>query len=1593
MLTIFHGRLAAQRQTDRLDRGLVVIPTGSTSGSSTNVITWRRLGEEYYGVTYNLYKDGALLASGLTTPCYADNNRGYTTTQYQVAAVKDGVEQTKCAAVTAWTQYVYKLTERCATGYIDLVLANVYDRNGNDVTANYEPNDAEFADLDGDGQLEMIIKRVNNYDSWDGTEMYAYSSTQFDVFDAYDIDWQTGGVNLMWRIDVGPNMVTMDRTELNIIAYDWDEDGKAEVALRGADNMIVYGPDGTTQVCTIGDMTVNTRNSLNSHSNAQYAWTITGAEYLIYMNGLTGQTYQVMDYPLKRLESGESSLNAAWGDAYGHRCTKHFMGAPVLDGRKASLFVARGIYTRHKMAAYDIDPTSHTLTQRWYWSNNGGGSDPWYANGYHNFCIADVDEDGRDEIVYGSMVIDDNGRGLSTTGLGHGDALHCSDFDPFRPGLEIFACNEDEPCMNYRNATTSQLYVRRTSSNDDGRALCANFSDTYPGAMGRSTQTGMISLVADCDNGLGGDEFINYGDLNFRIYWDGDLLSEVLNSPGKGSEAKIEKPGVGRLFTSSGCNMNNDSKNVPCFQGDLIGDWREEIAVRCGQNVRIYTSGYYTDYNIYTLWHDHQYRQAMVWQMHAYNQPPHLSYFLGQTEDITVAPPPLTLTDRTVVESGQSLTSSLKAKEVLTYGYADNTYTLSAAISPKVLIMNVPVWTQGNDNNASITTTIYTHTLNITGSGTLNGTARLVKQGLGTLNITAATLNHTGDTDIWGGTVNFNGTLTSSHLWMNRHTTLNSTGGSFGGGLEMCYGATLNIGGPAAQSLSSVSVGGTLNLNYGARVVLDINSTNASGNDQLNIGTLVVGTKDWQYGPQYQQPVFYINASNTLAEGRYPIGTIGNTPANLSDILLESNGNVSSSAYLEVSGGTLYLVIPEGSVPTTAVPTFAIQGMNAYGTHYYLPSVLYSSTTTGVTFTGTFTDTEGNATPLGQLLYDNDFAAESTDGWTTTTGGRYTPTILYDEQDPYLSVAQGERQNNGCTVNGTILQDAVQAGTDFNLSFNLKLSSSTNQSPTSFTIYDQANTQPVLSLTATGTWATSWIVNGSSLQIELPNSNKGNSSQSIADVTWCTYLLERVGGDTYLTVTNRETEATVLPRTLVSTLSSSGGLGRMSFVTSRYFANFGIDDIRVETPFGNPYTFSRPGQLTITAAETGATPSTATFDATYPYAIYYQSPAYNEIQASDVAATLGTRLWNTSSYTSRWANWSKTNTTYGQDYVIVEALNNNGYVDQDSVITISRKGNAYPLCLVEGFGIGQNGTNQTTITASALGDENTIVYYKADNSLGNGSSYDEGYRFLEQDGTFTYTLTNNTFCQLTAYVPIHEQYDENSTSGPTAGGSGNIAIVRTFSAVSSGSGWNSLVLPFDMDEQQLLRTFGPGTQTAQFTGSDPGTLLFSTDQRTLQAAQPCLIRVGKVRSDQFYVIAGVDRQPATQPKVETTYYDFIGSYVNSGRVTFPSNTYFYNAANGDQLNKVAENNSITFKGYRAYFSAKDGASLAKNIGIDFSDHPAIPTAIDTPAATLMATPVNIYTMSGQLVRAHATTTEGLPAGIYLVGTRKLIIHP
>ena len=912
----------AQRPTDPLDRGLVAVEL-----QQGVFVSWRVQADEYHGVTYNVYRNGVKLnAQPLSTSNYTDTS-GQKTNTYTVRAIIGGVEQAACASVTPWSTGRIDKSKQVlfpCPAYLPIRMKDVVDRTGTTVwssstgtpvyTQNYTLNDVSLGDLNGDGRIDLLVKRINQTDADEG--YLESNTTAYTLFEAYELNG-----NRLWWIDCGPNMVSMNSTELNAVCYDWDEDGQAEVMLRGADNMIIHMADGTTY--NIGNMSVNTRGDLNMHTNPQYEWTHTGAEYLIYLNGKTGSPYWVKTYPLPRLESGESSENSAWGDNYGHRSSKYFMGAPFLDGRHASIFLARGIYTRHKMIAYDVNPATHELTERWRWTCNTSGS-PWYGQGNHNYSIADVDGDGCDEIIYGSMVIDNNGRGLSTTGLGHGDALHVGDLDPFRKGMEVFACNEEKPDNNFRNATTSEIYYRSEGSSDDGRAMAGNFTNSYPGGIGMSTHSGVISLAADqAIDGWANNWSAQHPDpaaLNFRIFWDGDLLDESMNSPGGGEgECYVIKAHNGRIMQTSGVATINDSKKNPCALGDILGDWREELVLRSWDNaeLRIYTTTDPTAFRMPSLWYDHAYRQAMVWQPLGYNQPPHVSYFVGEMEDLTVAPPPLTNDGRTELQANGVITSAMNGQHVMVCE-GGNIGIDEGGASPLVLTMNVRSTVSGSDNNSNISYSYASCQLGATISGTtykgdLTGAMRLVKQGDGLLKLTARTFTYTGPTDIWAGSVYFRGTLESSPVWMNRHTAL-YTAATYHRALTMEYGAALypsyNASSATALDYATVTID-TLNLHEGARVVLQLDNAQS---DAIVVKQLNLRTRSWSYGPKYLAPVFEIVSSTPLADGMYRLGTLGEVgQGSLEDIIVECSNLLNSSSNLLIvcENGKLYLVVGE----------------------------------------------------------------------------------------------------------------------------------------------------------------------------------------------------------------------------------------------------------------------------------------------------------------------------------------------------------------------------------------------------------------------------------------------------------------------------------------------------------------------------------------------------------------------------------------------------------------------------------------------------------------------------------------------------------
>ena len=841
----------AQRFTDKLDRGLVAVKT--TKGV---YCSWRIQADEYYDVKYNLYRDGTRVnAEPLDVSNFTDAS-GSESSQYTVKAVLNGVEQQASKAATV-----------LGNNYKEIII-----KHDKSLKATYEPNDACCADVDGDGEVEILMK-FNNKE--EGAQLYPKNGPTIDGVETKEYSMlaclkQDGTV--LWWVNCGPNMGDFQNNEQNIVGYDWDMDGKAEVVMRLEEGSTVHMADGTTYtIGADGKNGTSWKNYREPKASGSVEWfTHYGKEFLWYCEGATGKPYQCIEFPLKRLEDGEKDLKAAWGDGYGHRSSKYFFGAPYLDGKHPSIFLGRGIYTRHKFIAYDVDPKTHDLNVRWKWTNNQPGS-PWYGQGYHNFIVADVDWDGRDEIVWGSMVIDDNGKGLSTTGLGHGDAQHIGDFNPYIHGQEMFACNEDNPSNNYRDATTSKIYYRKTDTNDDGRCLAGNFYNDFPGAVGHSAHDTPISTITNDHvstntNGLS---------MNFRIYWDGDLLEECFN------DTEVTKPGVGRIAKMEGAYSNNSTKATPCYQGDIFGDWREEIIERTADNnIRIYTTTEPTKWRNYSLWYDHQYRNGMVWQPCGYNQPPHASYFLGELEGITIAPPPLTTTGRE--EVGSSISKSLDGKHALLATTGDATVSVADGAAPAIFTDNAPSWVQGTaasecrTKDTEIKYTYYTHTLT---GGAFTGGMRLVKQGDGTLVLPNVKQTYTGKTDVWAGTLQFDGTMESSPVWLNRFAELNSNGGNFKGGIKADYGSVIRPGGK--ESIGTLTTS-SLDLGFGARVVFDAKDGNV---DKLVAAKMSIEKKYWKNGPQYNTPVFEF--ATAPAPGTYTLAEVGELTGKLSDIVVE----------------------------------------------------------------------------------------------------------------------------------------------------------------------------------------------------------------------------------------------------------------------------------------------------------------------------------------------------------------------------------------------------------------------------------------------------------------------------------------------------------------------------------------------------------------------------------------------------------------------------------------------------------------------------------------------------------------------------------
>jgi hypothetical protein len=458
--------------------------------------------------------------------------------------------------------------------------------------SNYVANDASVGDLDGDGQYEIVLK-------WDPTD--SKDNSQSGVTSVVYVDAYRLNGSRMWRINLGRNIrAGAHYTQFQV--YDYDGDGRAEVAMKTADATV----DGTGRV--IGDANADFRNSSG--------YVLSGPEFLTMFNGQTGAAMSTVNYDPPR------GTVSAWGDSYGNRVDRFVAGTAYLDGQRPSLIMARGYYTRTVLAAWDF--RNGALTKRWTFDS--AGRSLYESQGNHQLSVADVDGDGRQEIMYGSMAVDDNGAALWSNNTHHGDAYHVGDLIPSRPGLEVFKPSEhtDMPADWMGDARTGQIIWSHPSCGcDNGRAVA---DDIYAGNPGAEAWSSAVSGLTSATTGANIGR--KPGSTNFLVYWDADPVRELLDG------THIDKYGTGgdtRLLTASGVHSNNGTKSTPSLSADLFGDWREEVIWPTTDNtaLRIYTTTAVTTTRIFTLMHDPQYRVAIAWQNSAYNQPPHAGFFIG----------------------------------------------------------------------------------------------------------------------------------------------------------------------------------------------------------------------------------------------------------------------------------------------------------------------------------------------------------------------------------------------------------------------------------------------------------------------------------------------------------------------------------------------------------------------------------------------------------------------------------------------------------------------------------------------------------------------------------------------------------------------------------------------------------------------------------------------------------------------------------------------------------------------------------------------------------------------------------------------------
>lgn len=584
-------------EAESLTRGVVAVPVAKGV-----MVSWRSLVKDDASMTFDVLRDGVKIND---TPLHITNfvdSNGTPGATYTVTCFV-GDTEVDSYSTKAWDSTYM-------TVHLDRPEGGTSPAGGakEQREYTYTPDDVSVGDVDGDGEYEFVVK-------WHPTNAADNSHTRYTgntLLDCYKID----GTKL-WRIDLGRN-IRSGNHYTQFMVYDFDGDGKAELMCKTAPGTV----DGTGKNVVMGD------DDPNADYRKSDGTVMSGPEYLTVFNGLTGAEINTIAYNPPRSIRKHDKSTTGWGDNYGNRCERYLACVAYLDGEHPSAVFCRGYYTASYLWAVDFD--GEKLTERWFHASEKAGQGA-YGEGAHSITVGDVDGDGKDEIVYGAASIDDDGSLLYRTGAGHGDALHLSQMIPGMEGLQVYMPHEEKSSAykwdaELRDARTGEiLFGVPQSGNDNGRGLAANIISNTPGYE-------YWSSTHRAPQNQGESAGTCSPSINFRVYWDGDLLDELLDGTtvskvnATGSSVNTLKNFTSTYKDAASCNS---TKKTPNLQADILGDWREEIILHDGStesDLIIFTTPYTTDYKLTCLMQDRQYREAIAWQNVAYNQPPHLSY-------------------------------------------------------------------------------------------------------------------------------------------------------------------------------------------------------------------------------------------------------------------------------------------------------------------------------------------------------------------------------------------------------------------------------------------------------------------------------------------------------------------------------------------------------------------------------------------------------------------------------------------------------------------------------------------------------------------------------------------------------------------------------------------------------------------------------------------------------------------------------------------------------------------------------------------------------------------------------------------------------